>query len=596
MLPSALPVLSSLPLGGIVGIVVACAAVVIAAVALIWAFPIRRHGYRTQLRNLKQSRNDCEERLKTQVESRIKRLARIGEKSEDHRLKASECQALETEIRRSELAQADSSLAEVESRIERRQFRKLSRYLAATSDDVRKLSEAVQSLDKKLKSYLELDDSLHAQIATVKEKLLSFKEFNADHADALGRIQPVLDFLYQGLNDQFERFDVFLNEAGYESASTQLKGLNVLIDALISYENDLLKIISEAFTALPQHLKDLYVRYQELLAEGIPLYHLNVDSEVEEMANRVMSIRKSLASLDIGHDVEEIDSLEDRIRAMKESFRAEEDAKAELESRDDRFDSRVFDLQERAVTLRAKHSVQSRKFVIQDSWNQWLSGLKNRLDELISSHTIYMELDAASVRPPYTQLLSHAEDLARDIEDLEREMDRFDEYLASLDKDFGALKAGIGDDSEGAERTLCSILQMGVPTYAQAAYGKLDEILSQLDEVYDLSRSVPCDLAKTQELFGRVDRSYQELLSSIQSDLSSYQQAVGLIMRLNTYRSDYDLNVNGMRFDQGLREFDSGRFQAAAEILQRTEDYLRTSISSQVDFDRVQAVPASSGE
>lgn len=579
------PTFLALGAGGIAGIVAACLVVLIAAaLALYFCCFLPRARKRTSSR-LTDSLQEIDSRLENDCGALIKRLETLARYSDRFREALEDVNSRRETITRTSRAQAKRSVDSMavmvqEKRRDRsRGFHSFTRLKASCQRDVEEFDSDVRAFRQRLDTLLVDDTRLHSEANRVKEHLRDFKDFAADNSGILSPIKTVLDFTFKGLDERFEQLDVYIDKADYESAQTLMDHLSSVVDALNEYRESLLYIIPQASTLLPNRIEELYRDYLRYTREGIPLDHLGVEQACESMCGDIQRVRDSLTTLDIGHDVEILQRVSDRIKELSEAFLYERDCAARLKAEEVDFRSLTYTLQQEAQRAENSYAEKRKQFVINPSNVEFIQNLPARLERALHDKSYLDEITNATIPQPNSIILAKTQELSKTISSLREEIASFQEYLVSLEKDWLQTRESMDNLFISVYRLVALARKRMVPAFTEEVESAADQILDALDRVQTSLDSVPCDIVEVADLFGRVDTSFREFSKSVQSRVSSAIQADGLMLSCNQYRPDYPLAKSGLGTAE--EHLAKGEFLEAISILSELYSNLERAVAAQ---------------
>lgn len=579
------PTFLALGAGGIAGIVAACLVVLIAAaLALYFCWFLPRARKRTSSR-LTDSLQEIDSRLENDCGALIKRLETLARYSDRFREALEDVNSRRETITRTSRAQAKRSVDSMavmvqEKRRDRsRGFHSFTRLKASCQRDVEEFDSDVRAFRQRLDTLLEDDTRLHSEANRVKEHLRDFKDFAADNSGILSPIKTVLDFTFKGLDEMFEQLDVYIDKADYESAQTLMDHLSSVVDALNEYRESLLYIIPQASTLLPNRIEELYRDYLRYTREGIPLDHLGVEQACESMCGDIQRVRDSLTTLDIGHDMEILQRVSNRIKELSEAFLYERDCAARLKAEEVDFRSLTYTLQQEAQRAENSYAEKRKQFVITPSNVEFIQNLPARLERGLHDKSYLDEITNATIPQPNSIILAKTQELSKTISSLREEIASFQEYLVSLEKDWVQTRESMDNLFISVYRLVALARKRMVPAFTEEVESAADQILDALDRVQTSLDSVPCDIVEVADLFGRVDISFREFSKSVQSRVSSAIQADGLMLSCNQYRPDYPLAKSGLGTAE--EHLAKGEFLEAISILSELYSNLERAVAAQ---------------
>ena len=584
-MPSLLPLLAQLTGGQTAGIIIGSilgAALLGVGTFFLVVFLYRRRCHK-KFEDLERQYQEAMSAIKDGCLPDIRRLKTIGAKSEEFRLKGEECEARQQRILQREAELAESNLIAVRVQLQKRNYRGIGNSLSEARSTIAKLEAETASFRQALKAYLAKDAEFHQLLCRTRESLVKFKEFCQDRSADLVYVQPVLDYVFTGLNNQFEEFEVLLDAADYEAAQTLFGGIDQVVRALSDYGTQLPEIIVAANSVLPSQLRNLYLEYRRMVSEEIPLEHLDVENEIQDMAARIERVRQDLASLDIGHSLEQLNQIRVHIGQLRESFKAEIEAREALRSHPVDFAQQLYDVQLAARDLRQIHEQQCQRYVIAPDRISELEALPERISDVEKSTALYSELANATIPQPYTALLEKSEQLARDLKGLSDAIGELKDYLQGLDSDADDMRASTITLIRRIYQLRREARRTGPGPFLKEIYAKCEAYLTSLDRFSQKLESVPCDTVKCNEEYACIDKQVEELAQTVQDQINACARAESYLIQLNQYRLSCHNDILGCE-----AIFGEGRFSEAAHAAENLLNRCLSAVRSQTEFDPLQ--------
>lgn len=584
-MPSILPLLARFTGGQTAGIVIGSifgAALLGVGIFFLVVYLYRRRC-RKVFRDLEKDYQEAMGAIKDGCQPDIRRLKTIGEKSEDFRLKGEECEARQQRILQREAELAATNITAVRIQLQKRNYRGIGNSLNEARSTLENLKRETESFRQALKSYLAKDTEFHKSLCQARETLVKFKEFCQDHSADLVYVQPVLDYVFSGLNNQFEEFEVLLDAADYEAAQKLFDGIAQVVNALSTYGVQLPDIIAAANSVLPSQLRSLYLEYRHMVAEEIPLEHLDVENEIKGMADQIQQVRKNLASLDIGHSMDELNAIRQHILQLRNAFKAEVEAKEALKSHPVDFAQKLYEVQLAARDLNQTYAAQRSRYVIAADRISELEALPERISDVEKSTALYSELANATIPQPFTALLDKSQQLGRDLEDIISTIAELRDYLKGLDSDAEDMRVSTVVLLKRLYQIRYQARKTGPGPYLREIYGRCEAYLNSIDQFSAHLDSVPCDTIRCNEEYARIDKQIEELAQSVQEQINACSRAETYLIQLNQYRTDC---LKEILICEDI--FNEGRFSEAAH---KAEELLATCLSavqSQTEFAPLQ--------
>lgn len=521
--------------------------------------------------------------LANDINTSLDRLKILGNSNRDYRALYDECLDVVKRISENYEAPAHESLDALNQRLKARDaLRGIKGKINECTQDLDAFQIEVNKLRNRIKDILKDDTEYAGRICAVKAKLRDFKQFVSDNEAVLKVVKPVLDFFFNGLDDWFVQFDLDLEKTDYKKAETHFTEINKVVDALDKYGRQLTRIIPLASEVLPEKLKQLYLDYYRIKKENIPLDHLRVEEQLKEMCDDIVKVRNSLQNLDLGHDMEILDSVSHRSDALSQAFQEEKAARDKFVSDSTDYGSRYYDLQEHSLKSRTTLQEREKRYSIDQKQRVFYDSMDDRIEQMAKLKASLDDCIHATIPQPYTLLLKKSQDLKKCMDDFEADLNNLDYYLSELVKTEKNAREQISEIHIGLYRSLAKVREINVQAFNDERFMEAEKIFVLLTDAYKALSEVPMDVNKVSSLLQDAIKAAEVFNTTTNHLVENAVLTQNLLVNLNRYVPEMN-NVINSSFGNAMEYFENGEFSNCASICQRLMSDFQQAFGSSLE-------------
>lgn len=434
--------------------------------------------------------------------------------------------------------------------------------------------KAVNDLNRDLEVVIRPEEDCRKDSLMLKDKYREVKSLYEEVYESLSPLQEQFDKVFVNIDKRFTKFEDFVDTAQYDEAKTLLPTLAKVLTELKKILDVIPSYLNEVNDLVPKEMGKVLDKYHALVLSELPLRHLNVEDEMENIKNVLVSLRNNFKELKINGAGEKIEALHKVLARLDSSMDLEEDARNKFN--DVYHDVMVsYTLLEKDV-IKLNNSIQDfEKYYIIDDANQ--EKLKNLSDELDTLSKFKRRVDFfvhGLEKTYYTDLLNKINDLKKGVEDCKTHYEEYSKYLSSLKSDTDKAYELINNRYLKLKKCEAIIREFNNESIEVKFNEDINNAYSLMDDISLTLKTMPIDVIKLDDSVSKLEELCLKVFSEVDS-LSSYRLlSIDNIMLINRDRMKF-ADVHNL-LTQAESLFFNGEYKSAYDmsetIINRIED------------------------
>lgn len=473
-------------------------------------------------------------------ETSLTRISYIGTKSPKFHDSYSDACSIKEKIIKNEKTSATQAVTSLDFLKKSHRSSEIKKVLSECQISIEAYESIVEKFKVFLVDVLKEDSDFHERIVPLKDGLRNFKQFIFSHDVELNFLIPTFNKCFQGLDEDFNQFEVFVDKADYETANKKLDDIKTVLNALDKYGRQLPEIVPCACDVLPNRIKDIYIKYRQYENQGIPLYHLNVDSLLKQMVSQDEFIREKFYKLDFGGAKESLDKMILKLNELEESFEIEKFNKEVFEKKTIDYSDKVYLTQaeyskiQKAIPQYEKHYFLDEKF---------MSSFKSLAPELEDMVKIANELGSyinANLPQPYSILLNKANSLEDKNNQIVVKLRNIGNYLNNLNINLDKIIKGIEESYRQLMSQMNKVLSLHNSSFANYTSTIIDRLVDRLLNLKDETDILPVDINKLNDDYSVISDEIKSFIEESNIDIKSAVKVEQLFIYSNGYCQNFE--------------------------------------------------------
>ena len=537
----------------LITIVAISVVVLIVGFIFIYLFIIRRGRQRKVAKELEKKYKRLHTLLVEDVEQFIKRIEEISNQNLEYIQYNEKYAQIYQEILQNNDRNSYVAISGLNTTINEKKYHGINNLINSTKTVVIEFDRRVSELYDELNNLLQKDEEFHQDEIRLQRTYREIKEQYNEHQGELVIIQDSFAQFFQKIDQLFAECEELTSAARYEESNKKLPLIEEVLNALTEAFKVLPTLCVRVSRVIPKKLDEVKDRYDELEKQNYPLHHLKIMSKIEIHKLMLEEIKKKLSVFDFQNVQNSLDEIDADIMSMFKQFEEEEASKKYFDDNSEQMYNVTYQLEKQFMKIKRKLPEYKKAYVIKDKYLDKVEELEKDIDNI--AH-IKRDLDTfihSSTRQPYSIIVLKMNDMSNEMTRIEDMIKDFNEYLDSLKDDSESIYNKICEYFKKLKDAQYEVRQMNVPSYSDRLKGTFDKSYAYLEEVGNIFKMQPYDVAKAIEILGYAEEVINQLLKDVEENLAQCKYAETSIVYANQYRQGfldckYALNNAGTSF------------------------------------------------
>lgn len=434
--------------------------------------------------------------------------------------------------------------------------------------------KSVNDLNRDLEVVIRPEEDCRKDSLMLKDKYREVKSLYEEVYDSLSPEQEQFDKVFANIDKRFTKFEDFVDTAQYDEAKTLLPTLAKVLTEIKKILDVLPSYLSEVNDLVPKQMGKVLDKYHSLVLSELPLRHLNVEDEMENIKNVLVSLRNNFKELKINGAGEKIEALHKILDKLDNNMDLEEDARNKFN--DVYHDVMVsYTLLEKDV-IKLNNSIENfeKYYTIDDANQEKLKNLSGELDTLSKFKRRVDFFVHGLEKTYYTDLLNKINDLKKGVEDCKNHYEEYSAYLTSLKSDTDKAYELINSRYLKMKKCEAILREFNNESLEFKFNEDINKSYSLMDEISVVLKTLPIDVIRLNQLVNELEELCLKIFTEVDS-LSSYRAlSVDNITLINRDRMKF-ADVHNL-LTQAESLFFNGEYKSCYDmsetIINRIED------------------------
>lgn len=534
-------------------------ALVIVIIVLFIVRKLESNYFKRQIKNLEIERNVV---ASTPVLLELSKVEEITKNNELMDEKCNKWQERFTDIKDHRLSIVDDMLIDLDTYIDKRDYKNCGYRIAKVQLELYKVREAADRLLGEVKDFTSNEDKYRSSVTKLKSRYRTMNQRFKNNRHLYGDLAESVELQLENISNKFIDFDRVMEMTDYSEALRTVKAITVMIDHMEIVISEVPEINNLIEHTLPQIMDDVFKNYEDMTNNGYSLEYLNIEYNIEETKKSIDAIKEKVKLLNLENCKFDLLNMLKFYQGLYVDFEKE------------RLSRKAYDEENKAFSERVE-KVNTQVKGVFDSLEQ-IKGTYNLTESDINDISEANKM-LVIINDDYKKMLQKEESGASSYSLLYEEIDNLTKRLNEMDFNFNKTLKSLGnmyDDEERAREQLKEIEEFlkesrklihsyKLPVITDNYFVQLGEANEAIEEVISELEKKPIEI-KT--LNTRVDTARDlvlKLYNTTDQMIKNAKMAEMGIVYGNRYRSFYK------EIDRGLARaeqyFLNGNYKNAVE-------------------------------
>lgn len=462
------------------------------------------------------------------------------------------------------ISDLNSRSSKLEELVEKKNVKEIRTYLSTSMDVLKVFNNEISILESEIEVFLSKDMECHNHAIPFQKRYREIKDIYDNNKESLNLIENTIYIIFTKIDGIFEEFDKLTESAHYDQAIAKIDTLSSVFDALKKALEELPLICARLNLVIPKKIEELGILYSKLEEENYPLYHLKVNTTIEDIKVRLTSIKKQIESFSYKHVSLYLDEINDKIEELSNLLQQEIEAKMFFDENNKSIYEKSYELEK--LYMKTKRIMPEYKKVYDineayiDIMNETqkditvLGGVRRDLDNYI--HTSAMQ--------PYSILKRKLVELIDLTEDIDKKIGHVTGYLKSLKIDSDEAYKMLDKTYMSLKLLEYKLSEMDIVTFKESLENDFKQAYTSLDNIGMLIKITPINVEALNLSRNKINELENKIRDIIENSGDIMRDAENSIVYANRFRKDFfDVRQSLINAEES---FFAGKFNESFDV------------------------------
>ena len=525
---------------GLVFLIIAGTLVVGAGLFLLYHFVISRNRIKRQVRELEKKYSYLDALLIGQDSQYIHRLEIISRTNLLYVDKHEKFSRRFKEIYENDDKFAESMIRQLNALINNKQYKNIKSVISDAKKAMSTFEDKVNTLDNDLYVLIKPEEDSRQSILKLKENYRRVKQtFYANSSD-LDLVSSSINQVFDKLDQMFVDFETHIESAEYDEAQALLPTIGKVVSALESALSQLPNLCILVNTVIPEKISELKKNYEEVEAQGLPLYNLSFSVRLGEWNNDLSIIRTRLTKLEITNIMEALDALQSEIEEVQYQLNGEQSDKKYFEENNQAIYNKVIELEKVFLKICSLLPDVYKTYVVTDEKKETVDELKQTMNAL---GTVKQSLDNyvhSSLKQPFSSLRNKLDELSDQYEKAKEGIDNFKAYVDFLKSSSEEAYTLVFVYYYRLKQVESLLREIALPLFSEQYKARIEDCYDLLNEIDKAVKVQPIAVDEINEKVRALKSSANALFDEVENKFREMQLAESAVVYANRDRNHQD--------------------------------------------------------
>ena len=525
---------------GLIFLVIAGTLIVGAGLFLLYYFVISRNRIKRQVRELEKKYSYLDALLIGQDSQYIHRLEIISRTNLLYVDKHEKFSRRFKEIYENDDKFAESMIRQLNALINNKQYKNIKSVISDAKKAMSTFEDKVNTLDNDLYILIKPEEDSRQSILKLKENYRRVKQtFYANSSD-LDLVSSSINQVFDKLDQMFIDFETHIESAEYDEAQALLPTIGKVVSALESALSQLPNLCILVNTVIPEKISELKKNYEEVEAQGLPLYNLSFSVRLGEWNNDLQIIRTRLTKLEITNIMEALDALQSEVEEVQYQLNGEQSDKKYFEENNQIIYNKVIELEKVFLKICSLLPDVYKTYVVTDEKKETVEELKQTMNSL---GTVKQALDNyvhSSLKQPFSSLRNKLDELSEHYEKAKEGIDNFKAYVDFLKSSSEEAYTLVFVYYYRLKQVESLLREIALPLFSEQYKARIEDCYDLLNEIDKAVKIQPIAVDEINEKVNALKSSANALFDEVENKFREMQLAESAVVYANRDRNHQD--------------------------------------------------------
>lgn len=317
------------------------------------------------------------------------------------------------EIKTKELPKIDDMLIELDTLIDKKEYKTAKFRIAKCEMEVYKVREQANDLLDQIKEITLSEEKYRSIITKLKTQYRKLNQEYQEHKNLYEEMAEAIELQLENIEKRFLDFEKAMDQNEYTEVVHIVKALDTMIDHMSIVIDEVPDLMLMCKQLIPQRLKEIVETKDQMTAQGYPLEYMNLDYNLEEARKNVETILDRIKVLNLEDCMFELKTILDYLDSIFVDFEKErlsrkvyEETSADFAKKLKKTGKLVKDIYDQLDDIKNMYDLNEEDVKIIDEVNKDLVGIQDdykKMDDQVKNHAtpysvVHKEVDTLSIR------------------------------------------------------------------------------------------------------------------------------------------------------------------------------------------------------
>ena len=525
---------------GLYILITASAILLIAGFILLYHFVFSRNRVKRQVRELEKKYSYLDALLIGQDSQYIHRLEIISRTNLLYVDKHEKFSRRFKEIYENDDKFAESMLKQLKALIANKQYKNIKTVIIDAKKAMKVFEDKVNGLDNDLYTLIKPEEDSRQSILKLKESYRRVKQnFYANSSD-LDLVSSSINQVFDKLDQMFVDFETHIESAEYDDATALLPTIDKVVNALESALSQLPNLCLLVNNIIPEKIKDLKKEYDDIEAQGLPLYNLTFAFKMGDWNNELNAIRTKLTKLQIAGIMEILDALQLQIEEMKEQLHNEVSDKEYFEAHNQEIYNQVIELEKTFLKICSLLPEIYSTYSVDDERKEKVEQLKQTINALGTTKQALDNYVHSSMKQPYSTLRNKLDELSEQYQKAKEGIEEFKSFIAFLKESSEEAYSLVFVYYYRLKQIEAVLREMAIPDFNEQYQARIENCYELLNDIDRTVKIQPIAVAEINDKVNNLKVTANDLFDEVENRFREMQLAESAVVYANRDRNHQD--------------------------------------------------------
>jgi septation ring formation regulator EzrA len=422
-------------------------------------------------------------------------------------------------------------------------------------------ASTVKKLMDELQKFLQPEEAAKIAIAEVKElvRVLRAEYFAKQHQ--LHVLEPQFNTILEHLDNRMLEVESRLDTADYDDIAVSLKKMTKTTQKVIGLLDSLPRLVVLITRTIPDKMTTLKIDVETLTKQGYPLHNLLIKDTLNKISSDLDEFQSRLFQLKIIGIETALLAYSEKIDSFYPLFEVEKQAKVVVEAELESTYNLVNNLEKKFSKMNANLPQVKNVYVIEDSQLQAIEAIKIIISRLNVTKRGLDTLVLSGTKQPFSIQLNKIMQLKTDASEVEKMMESFTQYIASLKQQSQAAFQAVNQYYLKLKTTEKNLLDLHLPALEEPYLVTLSSYYGRLQSIVEALSQLPINMNIIQQNLKIMHDEAEAFMNQIDHNVNLASATESLLIKANKER--HRTSDNQRIISLAEQAFFEGKFEKA---------------------------------